>query len=294
MINDQRAALAGTCAVLVTLHGLSVGSVWRQGLTDALRTATEHDEPGCARGIVPQNAGSQAVGSSALERSPWIAGRRVRGTPEARALHAADFIPTRYDVQNDSKIECSIKRRPRLVLLPGSPPAWSHSRPTRSTSFPAPRARPSARRKCRWGCNSASARAVGRTGSVPGQEGVSIEITSFELTPNSSAACPCGGQPEITAGDGGDIVGQTFETQFKPGNSLLTFEVPIQVTCEDNSGDKITIACRAQAVARTTGNCNSNAGEVHLLCSSLGWAATTRGACACSRSNSLKPANRSC
>ena len=123
-------------------------------------------------------------------------------------------------------------------------------------------------------CRHWHGRVSGTAQASPGQEGVSITITSFELTPGSSAACPCGGQPEITAGDGGDIVGQTFVTQFKPGNRLLTFEVPIQVTCEDRSGDKITIACRSQAVARTTGNCNSNAGQ-HLVCSSWGWAVTT-------------------
>lgn len=98
-------------------------------------------------------------------------------------------------------------------------------------------------------------------GSIPGREGVRITITSFELTPGSSAACPCGGDPVITGGDGGPIVGQTFDTQFRPGNSILTFEVPVQVTCTDRSGDQIRISCRVQAVARTTGNCNANAGR---------------------------------
>jgi hypothetical protein len=95
----------------------------------------------------------------------------------------------------------------------------------------------------------------------PGQQGVIVRIDSFELTAGSSAACPCGGNPEFQSGSGGPIVGQEYTALFQPGNGLVTFEIPVTVTCTDRSGDRISITCRIQAVGRTTGNCQSNGGN---------------------------------
>lgn len=97
--------------------------------------------------------------------------------------------------------------------------------------------------------------------SPPGQQAVRVRVTAFEAAGGSSAACPCGGTPTIEAGDGGPIVGQEFDAIYRPGNGLLTFPVPITISCTDRSGNKISAICLSQAVSRVTGNCNSNEGR---------------------------------